>query len=777
MATDNRIHVYLWNCGANNCVGVTIGQDENVSAMGDSPKAVLRQIREWADNSVEKHPWQLNLSLDSPRLTSVTVRVRPEIRLRGKTQPYSEPMVVKLPCVLIAEGPGLLMASFPTLDLEFSITDESELGSMVSHLVSSQLSGKSMAEVFSIIPEGQGTLDVIAVRKSGRSRKRGIPIEGFETGLALRAVCEPLIEKRRGPSVETAAFERDEEVDRLADILLREGSSIILLGESGIGKSTILRQAVRRLPRPLNAADAEEDSSDFPSGDQPLSSRDQFWASSGSRIIAGMKYLGEWEQRCETLISDLNQISGVLCLESLLEIIRIGGQNPDSSVAAFFQPYIQRGDVRLVCEATPQELEQARRLLPGFVSLFQVFTVSELDSTRAIPLISRICESLSGSFQISMEPGVPRQVYHLFRRFQSYAAFPGPAVRFLRSMVQRREIRNHGTLTRSMIHQEFSRLTGLPPSLIQEEVPLRPEEVSDRLREGVIGQDRAVEALTEVVIKLKAGLNDPRRPVGVYLFCGPTGVGKTALAKALAEFLFGHRHEGGRDRSRESLIRLDMSEYSHPGAARRLIEAIDGGASNFIKKVRQNPFSVVLLDEIEKADEEVFDLLLNMLDEGLLTDPLGRAVYFRSSIIILTSNIGATAPAQAGFAASPFPDYEAEVLKFFRPEFFNRLDGVIAFQPLDPSVMERIARLELERLMQRPGLSSRNIRLEFSEKLVREISRSGFDPKFGARPLLRRIEESISVPLSKWLLDQLHLENTVIRMDCDDHGHTSFSLE
>lgn len=221
---------------------------------------------------------------------------------------------------------------------------------------------------------------------------------------------------------------------------------------------------------------------------------------------------------------------------------------------------------------------------------------------------------------------------------------------------------------------------------------------------------------------------------------------------------------------------MDMSEYNHPGAARRLLESLDGSPSAFIKKVRQNPFSVVLLDEIEKADEEVFDLLLNVLDEGFVTDPLGRVAYFRSSIILLTSNIGAQSGARAGFESPQFPDFEAEVLKFFRPEFFNRLDGVIAFEPLTKPVIRTIANLELQKLMSRPGLQNRSIHLQYDQAIIDWVAQTGFDAKYGARPLLRRIEESVSIPLSKWLLAHPTLDHITIHVRFDLTGQVSFEL-
>lgn len=760
---DHIIFAAVWESYEGVFSGITIGQEENISALGQTQKEVLKQIKEWADDAQKNRPWEINIGYTNPKLLSVPVKIRPEIRLRKKLQPYSDYLHIKYPCVLIHEAPGLFLANFPTLDVEFGISDESDVIEMGGHLLSSQLSGKTIVEILGLIPPKNITIESITVKKSNQNDDLIYYSGQNSAGYALRTIAEPLIQKRRIPQSDSGAFERDEEIESLTRILSQEGGNIILLGEPGCGKSTILRHAARK------SSKVNESKSDSDSDDMIPSSRNQYWVTNGSKIIAGMKYLGEWEERCETMIHELGQVSGVLCFQSFLDLIRLGGATPVNSIASFLQPYLQRGEIRVVCEASPTELDQARRLLPGFVNLFQIFRVNTLKQDKAIPLMCKVADSISESKRISIEDKVPSRVYHLFSRFQSYSAFPGPAVRFLRSLSQQKDVIESKQLSISSVDKVFSTQTGLPPVLFSDDKKLLPEDITRSLSKHVIGQSHAVQLLGNVVVRLKAGMNDPLRPVGVYLFCGPTGVGKTALAKALSNYLY------GQGKKKDNLIRVDMSEFNYYGAARRLVDSPDGKPSSFIKQARQSPFSVILFDEIEKADSEVFDLILNLLDEGYITDSLGRITWFRSSIIIMTSNVGATSTKKPGFDRDSTPDYESEVMKFFRPEFFNRLDGVIPFRKLDKDAILKIASIELAQLSKRPGLRQNGLALKPETSVIAYIADKGFDPEYGARPLLRFIEDAISVPLSKWLLENPNLKNREILLSINQDNQISFS--
>jgi ATP-dependent Clp protease ATP-binding subunit ClpC len=312
--------------------------------------------------------------------------------------------------------------------------------------------------------------------------------------------------------------------------------------------------------------------------------------------------------------------------------------------------------------------------------------------------------------------------------------------------------------------QDFVEQTGLPERIVRDEFPLPAEEVFAALTSRIVGQDDACRAAGNAILRLKSGLNDPQRPIGVLLFCGPTGVGKTELAKALTDYLFGHG--GATDR----LVRLDMSEYSSPWAAQRLLAKDDRTPSELIQRVRQQPFVTVLLDEIEKAAPEVFDILLGLLDEGRLTDPFGRTTDFRSAILVMTSNLGTSNRQSIGFAGETAEGYDAEVRAFFRPEFYNRIDAVVTFRPLSPEVCLAITRKELAAIAAREGLVKAGLRLAFSDALTQYLARTGFDSRYGARPLQRTLEARVVSELSRYLIAHPGLSDREIHLNVDRQG-------
>jgi ATP-dependent Clp protease ATP-binding subunit ClpC len=354
---------------------------------------------------------------------------------------------------------------------------------------------------------------------------------------------------------------------------------------------------------------------------------------------------------------------------------------------------------------------------------------------------------------------VSDHIVQLFRRFLPYSVFPGQAAGFTRELIDRGSREKWPEVNPARVVTQFMSRTGLPELFLCDEITLERDSVLDWFRSQVIDQPEACEAAANVVLTFKAGLNDPHRPLGVLLFCGPTGVGKTEMAQAHAGYFFGAGDKspfGGRpsEMTGQRLIRLDMSEYAGHDAVERLIGPPHGEPSELIRKVRQQPFTVLLFDEIEKASPDVFDVLLGVFDEGRLTDRFGRVTNFRSALIVMTSNLGADRQATFGFDTQARPRYRDEAMSFFRPEFFNRLDAVVTFHPLGADTIRAITRKELAAIGNREGLSGAGVAVRWTDRLVDHLAAIGFDARYGARPLQRTIEREVVAPLAKWLLER-----------------------
>lgn len=559
-----------------------------------------------------------------------------------------------------------------------------------------------------------------------RSRQEPVPA-------VLEQVGEELTSRALGPRQPPLVYDSALMEGWLTYVQRKPPQSLLLVGGPGVGKTAW----VLKLARFLAERRRETGQEDLP----------KIWRTSAERIVAGMVYLGMWQERCLKLIDALSYENHYLYVDRLTSLL---APQPDgSSIADLLLQAVEGEELSLIAECTEAELERCQRRFPEALRPFRMVRLEEPPASQVPELMQRYLAARRS--KVSIHPmGLKQLVGHL-EMFQRDSLFPGKAFRFLDWLDQQGERGKPRTLYPRDASEAYARCTGLPLQLISDEVPAEQDSLAAQLRQGVIGQDRACERAAGVLARFKAGLNDPERPVGTLLFAGPTGVGKTELCKQLTRTLFGHE---------ERMIRVDMSEYMLPGSAQRLME-VGPGVTSLAERVRQQPMSLVLFDELEKAHPEVFDLLLGILGEGRLTDSMGRRVDFRMAVVCMTSNLGVEQAEPMGYGAERgAEDFLRAVRQAFRPELFNRMDHVIAFRRLSEADVLRIVDLELEKAASRAGLVRRRLRLSVDAEARAWLARHGYDPKLGARPLRRLIEARVIAPIAVRLAADAALEGT-----------------
>ena len=685
-------------------------------------------------------------------LTRLSVEVRPEHGTPEDRRPAGYALNYPVECVT-ASGPNNQKFAFiPRLLMKFAYSEKDDIAALVRRYAVQALEQAAPLDLVAMLPRSAGFLDTLAV-----SAKRPNEVEVRQPAPeALTGVAEDLgsrtSRRRLGHP-----WERDNEVAQVRALMSQEGvSGVLIVGETGCGKSTVLAHAASLIDQQKKTeAKARREAEPSPA----------VWQTSAGRIVAGMKYLGQWEERVEAMIAALGEVNGWLAVEDLLELVRVGGQGPNDSLAAYVMPFVRRGELRLVAEATPAGVSACRRLLPGLVESFRVVQVEPMDDEKSLAVVRKLLDLAATNEKVESGAMVGPRLIHLFRRFMPGEAFPGAAVPFLRRVVRRARREGHTELSQEFLDAAFRRQTGLPEAFLDDSLAMERADVLGRFRRRIIGQEAACGAAADCVVRFKAAMTDPDRPVAVLLLCGPTGVGKTETAKALAEEFFGAGEDGNKPDSR--LVRLDMSEFATWDALDRLFGS-ETTPSDLVRRVRRQPFSVVLFDEIEKAAPEVFDAMLGLFDEGRLTDRFGRTTSFRSCLILLSSNLGADAGGGFGYgsdAVRPEAAYLDAAKKFFRPEFVNRLDAVVPYKGLGRDSVERITRKELAAMSAREGLSGRGVSVEFTDELVAELARTGFDARYGARPLQRAIERAVTPALAAFLLGNPELRGGSVRLD------------
>jgi ATP-dependent Clp protease ATP-binding subunit ClpC len=499
----------------------------------------------------------------------------------------------------------------------------------------------------------------------------------------------------------------------------------VLIGESGCGKTAVVHELAHRLLHD-------------PSGPRHI------LRVSPAEFLVGTRYIGEWETKVHNLVQAVKQPRRViLFVPNLEELSEVGTTSKsDHNVATALAPHIERGDIVILGETTPERFRTGLGSIGSLRRLFHAIDVPATGPKETMAILRAVRDEAGAD----IPDAVLDRITELAGYYLAGTAQPGRTVGLLRRVLGTRGDRT-GPITDRDVLTTLSTSTGIPVDFLDDEIPLDRSNVRAFFEARVMGQPEAVDAVVDMVTLVKAGLTDPGKPFGIFLFVGPTGVGKTELARSLAELLFG-------DPSR--LVRFDMSEFATYDAHERLIGRQGSKSGLLTEAVRERPFAVLLFDEVEKAHGNVFDLCLQIFDAGRLTDTQGRTADFRRTIIILTSNIGSrieeAAPVGFGRGSKPPPDRDAtlrELGRWFRPEFLNRLDRIVTFRPLDAETAARIARREVSRVLVRSGITRRQLAVEVEPNVLSLLLKEGYSLTFGARPLKRTVERLVLLPVAR----------------------------
>ncbi len=591
------------------------------------------------------------------------------------------------------------------------------------------------------------------------------------TQLAREAVLDPVMG-------------RQQEVDRVVQILCRRTkNNPCLIGEAGVGKTAIAESLAQKIA----------------SGDVPEPLRDRrLVALDLASLVAGTKYRGEFEERMKRVMEEIRESHGrvIVFLDELHTVVGTGAAEGAMDASNILKPALARGEMQVIGATTLDEYRKYIEKTPSLERRFQPVMVREPTREETLEILAGIQYRYEDFHHVAYTPDAVEAAVDLSTRYISDRMLPDKAIDLvdeagsrvkLRQLREPREENLAGALGESLesglrgedsapaeraapeVHREdiaeiVSMWTGVPVMELTEAESQRLLRMESALHADIVGQDEAIAAVARSVRRSRAGLKDRRRPIGSFMFLGPTGVGKTLLARVLARFLFGDE---------EALVRVDMSEYMEKFSVSRLIGAPPGyvgydESGQLTEAVRRRPYSVVLFDEIEKAHPDVFNILLQIMEDGVLTDAQGRRVDFKNTVIIMTSNVGArtiTEGYSIGFGretqrqthSQQEREYERmktrvmeELRKTFSPEFLNRLDDVVVFHALSRQQIREIVELEVRPVSDE--LARRGLMLTLSEALREHLAEVGFDPGMGARPLRRAVRRLIEDPLAERLL-------------------------
>ncbi|MPZ64523.1 MAG: AAA domain-containing protein [Pseudonocardiaceae bacterium] len=632
---------------------------------------------------------------------------------------------------------------------------------------------------------------------------------------------EDLTDLARGGKLDPVVG-RDEEIEQTVEVLSRRTkNNPVLIGEAGVGKTAIVEGIAQRI--------VDGEVPDTLAGRRVI-------ALDLSGMVAGTRYRGDFEERITKLIEEIREHGDelIVFIDELHTVVGAGGSSEGGIGASnMLKPALARGELHVIGATTLNEYRTNIEKDPALERRFQPILVPEPSVADTISILHGLRDRYEAHHQVRFTDDALVAAAELSERYISDRFLPDKAIDLIDQAGARVRLRTHTPtadvrdleqqlerLTRDKdqavadeayerastlrdeitalrerieaaragggaavpevgvedIAQVVSRSTGIPVSQLTEEEKERLLRLEEQLHQRVIGQDDAVAVIAEAVRRSRSGLGDPARPVGSFLFLGPTGVGKTELARALAEALFGDQ---------DRMVRLDMSEYGERHTVSRLIGAPPGyvgygESGQLTEAVRRRPYSVLLLDEMEKAHPDVFNMLLQVLEDGRLTDGQGRTVDFRNTVVIMTSNLGSDVigtSTSLGFTSGGQSEDESieqrlmpRLRDAFRPEFLNRIDEIVIFRRLDAEQLRRITDLMLEETRWR--LRSRDISVEFTEEAVDWLSSRGHQPEYGARPMRRTIQREVDNQMSSLLLDGRLVAGQHVRIDVKDGGLT-----
>jgi len=528
-----------------------------------------------------------------------------------------------------------------------------------------------------------------------------------------------------------AAFCREEQVAELARSLKGKYSpGVLLRGPSGCGKSAIIHEFCR-----TKAARG------FPGR--------AVWVTTAARLVQKLTAEGGWQQNLETVCEELRELGDILYVRNFAQLFEVGRYVGNQvSIGECLRNYILQGSVTLLTECTDEEAAILDLRYPGYTSLLQAVRIAEPTGEVVVEIVTSKAGVTARDKKIDLARDAVLEAVRLHRRYTPYSGFPGKPTRFLEGIV--RSTPENSSLDRTDIVSAFCEETGLPRFMVDPGVPMDLGSVAEFFNSNLFGQDEAVATVVDLLASVKAAVTRQGKPIANLLFVGPTGVGKTEMAKVLAEFMFS-------DRGR--VVRFDMSEYGDPVSVLRLTGETGSGDGLLTSAVRKQPFCVLLFDELEKAHYSFFDLLLQLLGEGRLTDSAGRTADFCSAIVIMTSNIGTATSSNEPVGFVDRPDlagrarkhFLSEVTRHFRPELFNRLDRIVAFNPLDRAAVRRVLKREFLKIERRRGFADRNLRWSVQDSAADWLCEQGYDARYGARQLQRTVRHALLAPLAERL--------------------------